>query len=342
MQSEFTELRDLIDETCRTKGPPNFPKTLNRRHLGASIIGRKCKREIYYSYRWFAQPQFPGRVLRLFRRGHLEEFLLVDLLRQIGAEVEDYDPATIASLWYHPESECYHIAYLDGMDVQQHSSLASECLDVTDEPLHVKKAQSMGISIPEPKQFKIKDYMGHLKGSTDGRVRGMPFIEKYGLTPQEWLLLEFKTHGLKSFEALVKDKVKIAKPEHYTQMNVYMHHQGLRAALYMAVNKNTDDLHTEIILYDQEEALAALEKACEIINTKTPPKKIGRNASAFACKFCDYRGICHLGVEPLFNCRTCQHSIPTKDGRFHCTKWKALIPEDVEAEGCKGYERIKG
>lgn len=66
----------------------------HRDHLGGSQIGRTCEREIWYSWRWAQTPDFPGRVLRLFRRGQDEEEKVVADLRAIGLEVHDADPKT--------------------------------------------------------------------------------------------------------------------------------------------------------------------------------------------------------------------------------------------------------
>jgi hypothetical protein len=52
-----------------------------REHLGASVIGRECDREIWYGFRWFKDNLFDGRMLRLFDRGRREEpVVLVDLM----------------------------------------------------------------------------------------------------------------------------------------------------------------------------------------------------------------------------------------------------------------------
>lgn len=59
----------------------------HRWHLGASIIGRECLRSIWYSYRWCAYEIHDARKLRLFKRGHREEAVMVEMLRSIGATV---------------------------------------------------------------------------------------------------------------------------------------------------------------------------------------------------------------------------------------------------------------
>jgi hypothetical protein len=58
-----------------------------RAHLGASTLGQVCDRKLWLSFRWAVQPKFPGRILRLFRRGHQEESNIISDLRAIGMDV---------------------------------------------------------------------------------------------------------------------------------------------------------------------------------------------------------------------------------------------------------------
>lgn len=58
-----------------------------RRHLGASLIGQRCHRHLWYTFRWAKHKKFDGRLLRLFNRGHVEEPRVVEWLRGIGATV---------------------------------------------------------------------------------------------------------------------------------------------------------------------------------------------------------------------------------------------------------------
>ena len=60
-----------------------------RSHLGASLLGKKCDRAIWLSFRWAVIEQFDGRVLRLFRRGHNEEEMILQDLRAIGIKISD-------------------------------------------------------------------------------------------------------------------------------------------------------------------------------------------------------------------------------------------------------------
>jgi len=59
----------------------------HRNHLGASLIGRECKRFLWYVFRWCHKEQFDGRMQRLFNRGHREEARFIEWLEGIGAKV---------------------------------------------------------------------------------------------------------------------------------------------------------------------------------------------------------------------------------------------------------------
>lgn len=65
-----------------------------RAHLGASVLGEECSRKLWYGFRWASAIQFPGRMLRLFRRGHKEEEWIVDDLKAAGMTVREVDPDT--------------------------------------------------------------------------------------------------------------------------------------------------------------------------------------------------------------------------------------------------------
>lgn len=58
-----------------------------RAHLGLSLLGHPCNRWIWLNFRWAVVERFPGRMLRLFRRGHREEQTIVEDLRAIGIEI---------------------------------------------------------------------------------------------------------------------------------------------------------------------------------------------------------------------------------------------------------------
>ena len=65
----------------------------HRTHLGASLIGRSCARQLWYVFHWAQRERHEARMLRLFNRGHHEEARFVSYLRDIGVEVWEVDPS---------------------------------------------------------------------------------------------------------------------------------------------------------------------------------------------------------------------------------------------------------
>lgn len=185
-------------------------------------------------------------------------------------------------------------------------------------------------------QFSDSGTGGHFGGSMDGIADGIPEA------PKTRHVLEFKTHSDKSFNTLVKSGVHKAKPEHYAQMQVYMHWSGLQRALYLAVNKNDDSLYAERVAYDSEVALRLLGRAKRIITAQEPPAKLSETPDWFECKWCDYRALCHGRSLPDVQCRTCLHSTPELDGnaRWSCAKWQSDIPVEGQREGCCEHRYI--
>jgi hypothetical protein len=74
-------IQNLIDKHHESK--PQEP----RPHMGASMLGHPCDRWLWLNFRWVIMQKFPGRILRLFRRGHNEEASIIQDLRAIGVDV---------------------------------------------------------------------------------------------------------------------------------------------------------------------------------------------------------------------------------------------------------------
>lgn len=185
------------------------------------------------------------------------------------------------------------------------------------------------------KQFRISDAGGHFGGSGDGVAVGLPDIP-----PGMPCLLEFKTHGEKSFIKVAKEGVKSAKFEHYVQMNTYMRKMNLSVALYGAVNKNTDELYLEIVPIDTLVGDQFIDRGRQLVFMPQPPKKINESPGWFECKYCDHKPVCHLGKAPERNCRTCWYSKPMEDGKWYCGLAGAAqepLSEDAQLAGCGSY-----
>jgi len=63
----------------------------HRSHLGASLIGHKCDRYLWFTFRWVYHHIHTGRMQRLFQTGHCEEIRIIRWLRGAGYQVENED-----------------------------------------------------------------------------------------------------------------------------------------------------------------------------------------------------------------------------------------------------------
>lgn len=187
------------------------------------------------------------------------------------------------------------------------------------------------------KQFRISDAGGHFGGSGDGVVVNIPDLDPW--TPA---LAEFKTSADKPFIKVQKEGVRKAKFEHYVQMQVYMRKMGLAVALYMAVNKNNDELYAEIVPFNAAIADEFINRGVGLVWMDGLPTRISESPGWFECRWCDHRGVCHLKHEPDRNCRTCAYSQPLEDGAWYCMNTidqPQLLSKEEQLEGCGSYSR---
>ena len=184
---------------------------------------------------------------------------------------------------------------------------------------------------------------GHFQGNADGIVTGLP------QAPKSPHILEIKTASGKMFAEMQKFGVKKAKPEHYAQMLMYMKwsidqfkEDGCRKAIYIVVNKDNDDIYTERLEFNKDEAQAIIDKALAVIGATEPPVGISNDPSWYECKFCDYHSICHGTDVPAPTCRSCAHVTPEMDGkaRWNCSYYGKNLPVSQQREGCNAHRYI--
>jgi CRISPR/Cas system-associated exonuclease Cas4 (RecB family) len=73
----------VIDDFCASTNNEKRP------HLGCSLIGSKCDRFIWYSFRWALSDIKDGRIVRLLSRGNREEQSVISLLKSIGCDFSE-------------------------------------------------------------------------------------------------------------------------------------------------------------------------------------------------------------------------------------------------------------
>lgn len=183
-------------------------------------------------------------------------------------------------------------------------------------------------------EFEVVDDTGHVKGHGDGKaikVPGQDLIEK--------LLLEMKTMNADNFKKYKKKGLKIAFPVYYGQINSYMGKEGLKRCLYVITNKNTDERIYDIIEFDETVYNDLESKGFQILISEEPPEKIGE-ATWFACKFCNARGVCHKGAPIDRNCRTCERANIENEGKWSCGISGENLPTSFQRKGCRDYKKL--
>lgn len=185
-------------------------------------------------------------------------------------------------------------------------------------------------SLSSDAQAKFAGIDGHYGGSTDGLgvFNGMPIV------------CEFKTHNNKSFTNLKKNGVIISKPKHYAQMCTYGNAWNIKHGLYVASNKDNDDIHIELLELNSNYAEDLAAKAFDIIYASAPPAKIALQSTAFECAYCVFQDICHRSAVPDKNCRSCLMSEPRQGGQWYCKTWNATIPKEAIPAGCDQWHPI--
>lgn len=198
----------------------------------------------------------------------------------------------------------------------------------------IAELRKIGVTVwevdPETgRQWAVRDSeTGHFGGSLDGKAIGL--LE----APRSIHVLEFKTHSAKSFKGLVTNGVQKSKPQHWAQMQVYMHFSKVDRAFYLATCKDNDELYQERVPLDRDAAQALVNKAHSIIRSAEPPERISTDPSWFQCRLCDHAPACHGTALPERHCRSCLHSTPVEGGQWHCASHDTMLRLHDQRAGC--------
>lgn len=183
-------------------------------------------------------------------------------------------------------------------------------------------------------QFRANALNGWLRGKTDGLVSG-PFL------PKGKGLLEVKSHNENSFKKLrnAAGGVRFAKPEHFIQMQIYMHVRKLKWCLYVAVNKNDDDIYPEIVNYDLTTVEVLADRIKPIIVADLAPPRAGKKEDDFTCKFCPFVPVCWQKTDARKTCRSCIHATMETEGPecVVCELKHSFLTKEEQLAGCGAH-----
>lgn len=173
------------------------------------------------------------------------------------------------------------------------------------EDLAIRWLRNAGIDLytrkgnrPDGEQFGFSVAGGRIRGHVDGIIANAPAA--LGLhTPALW---ECKTMNAKNWRACVKDGVTVSKPVYAAQIAIYQAYMepsvpGISAApaLFTAINKDTAELHHELVPFDAALAQRMSDRAVRILQATDAGDLLPRIAASrdfFECRFCAHAGRC--------------------------------------------------
>ena len=140
------------------------------------------------------------------------------------------------------------------------------------------------------RQFGFSIAGGRIRGHVDGVIVAGPDV---GIS---WpALFEHKSLNAKSWADLVKRGVDLSKPIYSAQLQIYMAYMNLAAALFTAVNKDTQALYHEVVKFEASAAQALSDKAVDIIRAAEAgelPPRIAESPDFHLCRWCFFAQRC--------------------------------------------------
>ncbi len=164
----------------------------------------------------------------------------------------------------------------------------------TFEALSIRWLRAAGFDLrdtgPDGGQFGFSIAGGRIRGHIDGAIVAGPDI---GVAwPALW---EHKTLNARSWGDVVKRGVVVSKPIYFAQLQIYMAYMELGAALFTALNKDTQALHHEVVPFDPAEAQTLSDKAVDVLRAADAgelPPRIAASADFYLCRWCAYARRC--------------------------------------------------
>ena len=151
---------------------------------------------------------------------------------------------------------------------------------------------------PEGQQFGFSVAGGRIRGHIDGVINATPEALRLGV-PALW---ECKTMNAKNWRDTVKNGVTAAKPVYAAQIALYQAYMdaavpGLATnpALFTAINKDTAELHHELVPFDAELAQRMSDRAVRVLMATDAGEllpRIARDRDFFECRMCSWASRC--------------------------------------------------
>jgi hypothetical protein len=151
---------------------------------------------------------------------------------------------------------------------------------------------------PDAPQFGFSIVGGRIRGHVDGVIAGGPEIPGIAF-PALW---ECKTMNAKTWRETASKGVTTAKPIYAAQIAIYQAYMDAaipgvadNPALFTAINKDTAELHHELVPFNAELAQRMSDRAVRILRASDAGELLPRVATTsdhFECRFCPWAKRC--------------------------------------------------
>jgi hypothetical protein len=152
--------------------------------------------------------------------------------------------------------------------------------------------------LPDGEQFGFSVAGGRIRGHVDGIIAGGPPVPGMAF-PALW---ECKTMNAKSWRETASKGVTVSKPVYAAQIAVYQAYMDATVpgiadhpALFTAINKDTADLHHELVPFDAALAQRMSDRAVRVLRATDAGDLLPRVANQpdhFECRMCPWAQRC--------------------------------------------------
>ena len=186
-------------------------------------------------------------------------------------------------------------------------------------------------------QFGVSDAGGQVAGHLDGKAF------KHPAAPTKEHVWECKVTNDRSLAKFRKIKEECGEKaalrewnfEYWVQAQLYMLHTELDRHWLVVASAGCRDWDSCRTSLDRDQAEYFGERMARMVDhIEELPERISENPNHFACRWCDFVGICHEGGLVERNCRTCRWSKPVAGPNWYCEQHKKNLTAEEQMAGC--------
>lgn len=248
------DISDRINEKINAGLVARHNSEAKRKYLGASRLGEPCERKLCYEYS--QTPVDPGKELdgnkiRIFDAGHALEDYAAE---QFGTSADSGVWASLSAGWM----------------------------------------RSAGFNLVTKKksgaQFGWSAIDGKMRGHIDGAIFASP-LKEIPASVESPVIWEAKSVNQKSWNKFKKYGVQVTSETYFGQAILNLAYLECRYTLFTITNKNTSELHHELIEIDNARAQNISDKGLRVIQAVEAGELLPRafaNADFYLCKWCPF------------------------------------------------------